>query len=298
MDSNSPQNEQLYRAAVGESKAGYYVPLFYRFDQPGASRISWNWPAFFVTFFWMVYRRMYGPAFAYLILYPLVFVILFSILAALLGWATAGFFYWTSALAVQFVLVPMFANALYHWHVRKRIDKLAAQAPSHEALVQRIIGQSSGGAALVVAIVCVGAVFMIGLLAAISIPAYQDYTIRSQITEGLNLATGYKLSVAEAYAASRSWPSDLDGTGTQDSARYVESIDVSDGVILISYGKAANPKISGQLLSLHPRELDGVVEWDCGYTVGDTVTQTNIAPKYLPSQCRNTIEVREIERVQ
>ena len=61
MDSNSSQNEELYRAAVGESKAGYYVPLFYRFDQPGASRVSWNWPAFFVPFFWMLYRRMYGP---------------------------------------------------------------------------------------------------------------------------------------------------------------------------------------------------------------------------------------------
>ena len=42
MDSNSSQNEGLYRAAVGESKAGYYLPLFYRFDQPGGSRISWN----------------------------------------------------------------------------------------------------------------------------------------------------------------------------------------------------------------------------------------------------------------
>jgi hypothetical protein len=50
MDSNPSQNEELYRAAVGEGKAGYYLPLFYRFDQPGASRVSWNWPAFFVPF--------------------------------------------------------------------------------------------------------------------------------------------------------------------------------------------------------------------------------------------------------
>ena len=105
MDTNSSQNEQLYRAAVGEGKADYYVPLFYRFDQPGASRVSWNWPAFFVPFFWMLYRRMYGPAFAYFILYPLAALILLGIFTALLGEAVAALAYWLVVISVR-VLVP------------------------------------------------------------------------------------------------------------------------------------------------------------------------------------------------
>jgi Tfp pilus assembly major pilin PilA len=284
MDSNSSQNEALYRAAVGESKAEYYVPLFYRFDQPAASRVSWNWPAFFVPFFWMLYRRMYGPAAGYFILYPLTAIILLAVVTALLGEAVAALVYWLVVIGVR-VLVPMFANALYHWHIRKRIDKLAGDAPSHEALVQRLIGQSSGGAPVVVAIACVGAVMVVGILAAIAIPAYQDYTIRSQVTEGLALAAPIKASVADAYTASGNWPADLDGAGVQDSARYVSAIEVSNGTILIRYGKAAHSSISGHTLSLHPANVEDGVDWSCGYAAGDAA-QTDIAPKYLPSACR------------
>ena len=289
MDSNPAQTEELYRAAVGESKAEYYLPLFYRFDQ-GGSRVSWNWPAFFVPLFWMIYRRMYAPAAVYFFVYPFVLVILLAIVMAVLGEAAGALFYWLVLVGVR-VLIAMFANSLYHWHVRKRVDKLAVQAPSHEALVQRVIGQSSGSAPVVVAIVIVGSVFFIGILAAISIPAYQDYTIRSQISEGLGLAAPIKASVAQSYAASGSWPVELENA--IDSARYVSSIEVSDGTILIRYGKAANSKISGQTLSLHPRDDAGTVKWDCGYAVGEDVTQTDIAPKYLPRLCRT----EQVERL-
>jgi Tfp pilus assembly major pilin PilA len=283
MDSNSSQNEELYRAAVGESKAGYYVPLFHRFDQPGASRLSWNWPALFVPLFWMIYRRMYGLAAGYFFLYPLALVFLLAIVSAVLGEATGALFYWLVLVGVR-VIMATFANSVYHWHVRKRVATLALDAPSHEALVQRLIGQSSGGAPVVVAIVAVGSVFFIGVLAAIAIPAYQDYTIRSQITEGLMLAAPIKAEVAQAYAASGSWPMEMGNA--IDSARYVSNIEVSDGTILIRYGKAANSKIAGQTLSLHPREVEGEIKWDCGYGAGDAATQTDIAPKYLTRSCR------------
>jgi type IV pilus assembly protein PilA len=289
MNSNSSQNEELYRAAVGESQAGYYLPLFYRFDQ-GGSRISWNWPALFVPLFWMIYRRMYGLAAAYFFLYPLALVILLAIVSAVLGEAASALFYWLILIGGR-VLTAMLANAVYHWHVRKRVDKLAAYAPSHEALVQRLIGQSSGNTGVVVAVVAVGGVFVIGILAAIAIPAYQDYTIRSQVSEGLVLATPIKASVAQAYTASGSWPVEVESS--VDAARYVSSIETSDGVILIHYGKAANSMISGQTLSLHPREVDGGIEWDCGYAAGDAATQTEIAPKYLPRACREA----QVERL-
>src|SRR5690349_20948780 len=136
MASNPSQTEDLYRAAVGEKKAGYYVPLFYRFDQPGASRASWNWPAFFVTFFWMLYRRMYGLAIGYLLLLPVVIAVLGLLLALVLGPQIGALLYYLMATGTAFVLVPMFANAIYHWHVKRRIAKLAADAPSHDALVQ------------------------------------------------------------------------------------------------------------------------------------------------------------------
>ena len=287
MDSNSSQNEELYRAAVGEGKAGYYLPLFYRFDQPGSSRVSWNWPCFFVTFLWLLYRRMYGLAFVYLILWPFALLIVLGVLALLLGQVAGTLLYWLIAVVSQFIVAPMFANAVYHWHIRKRISKLSNDAPSHAALLQRVIGAgSTASAPVIIGVVGVFGVALIGILAAIAIPAYQDYAIRSQVTEGLALAAPVKASIADAYAATGHWPAELQGTGPQDSARYVSSIDVSDGVILISYGKAANRLIAGHTLSLHPGvESEQVVEWSCGYAAGEAA-QTDIAPKYLPTGCR------------
>jgi type IV pilus assembly protein PilA len=221
---------------------------------------------------------MYRLAAGYFFLYPLALLILLAIVSAVLGEAVGALFYWVGIIA-GLVVVPMFANAIYHWHVRKRIDKLAADAPSHEALVQRLIGQSSGGSPAVVAIACVVAVFFVGILAAIAIPAYQDYTIRSQITEGLQLATAVKAAVA----ASRSAPSDLQSA--IDTARHVDSIEVSDGTILIRYGKTAHRSIAGHTLSLHPASIGDDIDWACGYAAGEA-TATDIAPGYLPSACR------------
>lgn len=284
MEPQSSQSEELYRHAVGERKAGYYLPLFYRFDQ-GSSQVSWNWPAFFVTFFWLLYRRMYGLAFGYVLLWPILFVILLTVTTWLVGQAVAGVLCWMLALVAQFVVAPMFANAAYHWHVNRRIARLVAAAPSHEALVQRVTGQAStaGGAAAIGAVVY--GIAIVGILAAIVIP-YRDYTIRAQVSEGLVLAAPVKASIESAYSDSGNWPADELMANARFPGRYVTSIEVSDGAILIHYGKDAHRTLAGRTLSLHPTAKGEQVEWSCGYAAGADVTQTDVAPKYLPSACR------------
>ena len=146
-------------------------------------------------------------------------------------------------------------------------------------------------------------VAIIGILAAIAIPAYQDYTIRSQVTEGLNLASAVKAGVAEAYAQTGEWPADLpaaggDSTGILPSGKYVSQIDVEDGTITITFGNDANDTINGDLLSLRPRisENNDII-WLCGYFTGADTTfgatddagadQTDIDQKFLPQSCRD-----------
>jgi type IV pilus assembly protein PilA len=148
-------------------------------------------------------------------------------------------------------------------------------------------------------------VAIIGILAAIAIPAYQDYTIRAQVTEGLNLASAVKAGVAEAFANNGEWPADIDAAGGDSAAlpsgKYVESVEVEDGTIHITYGSDANDAINGLILSLRPRlSANSDVVWLCGdYTGADinpaltdptapsAASTTDVPPKYLPSSCRD-----------
>ena len=97
-------------------------------------------------------------------------------------------------------------------------------------------------------------VAIIGILAAIAIPAYQNYTIRAQVTEGLTLADGWKTAIAEYYANTGNWPAQGNLTGTCNSVgKYESSVTVKpSGVIEIVYGNSANVKINGLLLDMVP----------------------------------------------
>jgi type IV pilus assembly protein PilA len=140
-------------------------------------------------------------------------------------------------------------------------------------------------------------VAIIGILAAIAIPAYQNYTIRAQITEGLNLADGWKTAIAEYYANYGSWPASTSAlTGTSAStSKYVQSIGVSGGTIQITYGNQVNSKVSGSQLALTPyTDANNDVVWQCGTgAVGSGVTSAgsggsnSVSPQYLPVSCHS-----------
>ena len=143
-------------------------------------------------------------------------------------------------------------------------------------------------------------VAIIGILAAIAIPAYQDYVIRSQVSEGLAMASATKASVAEFFADRGTWPSNNDSLGisTSPSGKYVLGVDVSDGMITITYGNDANTAIQNQDLVLRPSSTPNLdVVWQCGdraltVTTDDTGVAAlpadggTVAGKYRPSNCR------------
>ena len=149
-------------------------------------------------------------------------------------------------------------------------------------------------------------VAIIGILAAIAIPAYQDYTIRAQVTEGMNLAAAAKAAVAEDFLNEGLPPTTRTDAGMSPAAadtrgKYVTGVDVVNGAIIITYGDQANQQIKGMTLSLIPYEsTDLSVSWQCGTalqpggtnilgTKAGTVAvtgPTTVLDRYLPSACR------------
>jgi type IV pilus assembly protein PilA len=145
-------------------------------------------------------------------------------------------------------------------------------------------------------------VAIIGILAAIAIPAYQNYTVRAQVTEGLNLADGWKTAVAEYYANNGTWPTTAQLTAAGQVAstgKYVTSVASTAGAITIQYGNQANSTAlaSGQnslSLTAYVNTNNDLI-WVCGNaavpsgaSIGTaTVGTSNVKAQYLPSTCHS-----------
>jgi type IV pilus assembly protein PilA len=145
-------------------------------------------------------------------------------------------------------------------------------------------------------------VAIIGILAAIAIPAYQDYTIRSQVSEGLTLAGAAKAAVAESFSQTGAAPANrvvagMSNNSTDTSGKYVSAVQVTNGTIIITYGNEANAKITAagsNNLTLVPYQTpDSSVAWRCGRANAPAGTNilgsdlnTTVDVRYLPKACR------------
>ncbi|HEZ6385034.1 TPA: pilin [Neisseria meningitidis] len=147
---------------------------------------------------------------------------------------------------------------------------------------------------------------IVGILAAVALPAYQDYTARAQVSEAILLAEGQKSAVTEYYLNHGEWPANNSSAGVATSAsdikgKYVQSVEVAKGVItatMLSTG--VNKEIQGKKLSLWAKRQAGSVKWFCGQPVtrdatnaddvtadGNDNSNNGINTKHLPSTCRD-----------
>lgn len=122
----------------------------------------------------------------------------------------------------------------------------------------------------------------IGILAAIAIPAYQNYTIRAQVSEGLSLSNAAKASVSEYYTDRGTFPADNAEAGLEAAGnivgRYVTSVKVAGALITVTYGNDAHATINTNTVTLIATDHLGSLGWTCA--------GVGIADRHLPSACR------------
>ncbi|HID8651893.1 TPA: pilin [Neisseria meningitidis] len=145
---------------------------------------------------------------------------------------------------------------------------------------------------------------IVGILAAVALPAYQDYTARAQVSEAILLAEGQKSAVTEYYLNHGEWPKNNTSAGVATSSeikgKYVKSVEVKNGVVTAQMASSnVNNEIKGKKLSLWAKRQNGSVKWFCGQPVtrdnakddavkADTAANgKQIDTKHLPSTCRD-----------
>ncbi|HFB3402473.1 TPA: pilin, partial [Neisseria gonorrhoeae] len=144
---------------------------------------------------------------------------------------------------------------------------------------------------------------IVGILAAVALPAYQDYTARAQVSEAILLAEGQKSAVTEYYLNHGEWPKDNDSAGVASASKiigkYVQKVEVAKGVVTATMkSDGVNKEIKDKKLSLWAKREDGSVKWFCGQPVTrdnadaakDDVAKDDanaIETKHLPSTCRD-----------
>jgi uncharacterized RDD family membrane protein YckC len=151
---------------------------------------------------------------------------------------------------------------------------------------------------VVSAAVCVPIVFVV---AGMALPSYRGYAIREQVGEGLELASGYRAAVETAWRNTEGDFADLSsdslGHGLPQSGRYVESIEVVSGMIVITYGAGADDAVAGSVLAIVPAlGPERALAWACGYgqppagfeTVFENhASYSDVEERFVPASCRS-----------
>jgi type IV pilus assembly protein PilA len=150
---------------------------------------------------------------------------------------------------------------------------------------------------------------ILGILMAIALPAYSDYTIRAQVAEGISMTGELKLRIVEFQRNRGRFPRDNGNAGIAIPEHLigncVDRIDVADGALHIRYGHRVNDLVKGKVLSIRPSYVtaapDSPLSWVCGHAEAVPgmsaagADRTTLEDRFLPSSCRSWAEPVEVE---
>ena len=274
---------ERFEAFVGPKNQTWYVSRFLQMDS-GDSRMGWHWPAFFITFYWLLYRKMWLYALLYLVAPFILAIPIGAIVAAATSTPESGAMlsgliwfggYW--------LLPPMFATSIYYKHCNAKIDAVSSSTPSKARQLAALA--QKGGTSMVVSVV-VGVlifIFIFGVAAAIAVPAYQGYVTKAKLAQAESVGKVAAESVAAYFYEHQQIPETLADTSFSvplpDHVREV-SVDAQDGSVRITM-QNTDHRVNGKTIVLSPSlDADKNIRWSC--------TSPEIEDGLLPQHCQGS----------
>lgn len=285
---SAEEDTRLWRAVIGIKKADYYLPRFSSTPQTEKQIGRWNWSASLVTSIWLLHRKLWKEAAIYfLITNALVFGL--GVLQGIMQSASPGSpvieglfaFLWLGFVALLFALPGMWGTGWLQDRYRELINSARLQLSASGARETYLLAKGGTGLAGILYGVIVLGIGGIGVLAAIALPAYHDYTSRAKVAESLAYANSLSQTFTTSYENDGMIPSAESLAFASLKPAHVKDFKVHDnGTIQVFLNFST---LNGSSFALLP-SLDATkkIQWAC-----NTVT---IPAKYMPQNCKIALE--------
>jgi Tfp pilus assembly protein PilE len=272
-DSAVLTDEEAWGAVIGHSNTSYYLTRFERLARGDSA--AWHWPAMLVTWYWLLYRKMWLGA---LIYFVAPWLVLRVITAALPSAAVPLAFAWWLG---QLIVPAMMANGWYYRQCVKKIRDVRARGGSKEQMVARLEAAGGTSSIVVIIVAILAIVAVVGVLAAVALPAYQTYTVKAKVSEAVLVGADVARAVGRQYEQTGVLPvaGDVDRMVSTASphSRFVRgvAIDAATGVLTVSI--EVPPNIQGSILMVPNADSARHLSWAC---------TTEDLKRYVPAACR------------
>lgn len=280
-------NKDFYQAFIGEKNQQYYLQKFQQFDRDGKTSATWHWPAFFVTLYWLMYRKMWVHALLYF-LSPYIALIAGAIIAAVLGTilgddagiALIGIIYLVFYAGV-FIIPPLYANAWYYKHTQKKIAETAIYDNNPQKRLGILAGRGGTSGIFLVIVFVFSFIAIIGILAAIAIPSYQDYVLKSKNIQAIAVGKQATEAVTQYYLQQHKPPANLADTEFDPSLpQSVQSIqfDKETSLVIVQLQNQSTDFTPSKIIFTPEVEENQNIIWTC--------SSEGIKTRLLPQECQ------------
>ena len=275
-DSDVLTEDEAWAAIIGDANTHHYLTRFERLARGDSG--GWHWPGMLVTWYWMLYRKMWVPAVLYFFA-PWVGAVVIGVIAA--ASPGLGAILYLAQWAAILVVPGLMANAWYFKHCENKIRDVRARGGSKDQIVARLEAAGGTSGVVVIIVAVLGIFCTIGILAAVALPAYQTYTVKAKVAQAMPVGADVAAAVGKRYEQTGQLPSQSDVDGYVQQAphhsQYVSGVELDSTSGTITVHVLARPA-DGTYQLVPSSDNNHHLSWTC--------SSTDSLRRYVPASCR------------